>query len=367
MHPRGPNEVAQAQALFLDPLPQGLQGSNSASRPSRVAGGQGDGTLLEEATYDELALAVTTRLERDRVAVAQQLAMMESAERQLETKRQNLEQLERRLFALASDIDDVVELNIGGQLMSTSRSVLRSAEGSLLSGMFSGNFDNGLKRDKEGRIFMDVDPHLFAKILSHLRLRGIASPDYPAPLPQVPDDLQAEYDMLVRYFGLETFMYGDGGASGDVFQKIAELTGVDQCKLQTHELIRIVLSSTGGVPASNHEEVLGPLGFSERSLENSYGAHPNTITISFWRHRVRVEGMEFRVKAADTASHMSNQWAFRHGTESINMHHTFTRTEPSTGRIDVSFASAFVDEVQWTFPKDFCLEHIVLYGRVMAK
>merc|ERR1712072_1406811 len=99
---------------------------------------------------------------------------------------------------------------------------LRSAEGSLLAGMFSGNFDDGLKKDKEGRIFLDVDPPLFAKILSHLRLRGIASPEYPAPLPHVNDELQAEYDMLVKYFGLEAFMYGDGGGSGNIFQKIAE-------------------------------------------------------------------------------------------------------------------------------------------------
>jgi len=245
--------------------------------------------------------------------------------------------------------------------------VLCSAEGSLLAGMFSGNFDDGLKRDKDNRVFLDVDPPLFSKILSHLRLRGIASPECPAPLPQIPDELRAEYDMLVRYFGLESFMYGDGGSSGNIFQKIAELAGVEQLKLQTNELIRIILSSTGGVPASNHEEVLGPVGFHERSLENSYGAHPNTITIKFWKHRVRVEGMELRAKVADATAHMSNQWTYRHGTEIVNMQHSFSRTDPATGRLDVSFSPTFVDEVQWTFPRDFCLEHIVLYGRVMPK
>merc|ERR1719183_2464382 len=128
--------------------------------------------------------------------------------------------MEKRLNSIADGVSDVLDLNVGGQLISTTRAVLCSAEGSLLSGMFSGNFDGGLKRDKQDRVFLDVDPPLFSKILSHLRLRGIASPECPAPLPQISDELRAEYDMLVRYFGLEAFMYGDGGSSGNLFQKI---------------------------------------------------------------------------------------------------------------------------------------------------
>uniref|UniRef100_A0A7S2MGX5 SUN domain-containing protein n=1 Tax=Alexandrium andersonii TaxID=327968 RepID=A0A7S2MGX5_9DINO len=173
--------------------------------------------------------------------------------------------------------------------------------------------------------------------------------------------------MLVKYYGLETFMYGDVGQSGNIFERIAELSGVNQSKLQTAEAVRIILSSTGGVPAPNHEEVLGPTGFHERSLENSYGAHPNTITIKFLKHRVRVEAMEMRAKVADIVAHMSNNWTFRHGSESIQMTFTFSRVEPETGRLETGGWQSFADEVGWTFPRDFCLEHIVLYGRVMAK
>merc|ERR1712125_231496 len=124
---------------------------------------------------------------------------------------------------------------------------------------------------------------------------------------------------------------------------------------QTHDFVRIMLSSTGGVPATNHEEVLGPEGFHERSLENSYGAHPNTICIKFLKFRVRVESLELRAKVADVAAHMSNQWCFRHGTESVNMQYTFSRQEPCTGRLDVKVGMNYTDEVQWTFPRDFCL------------
>jgi len=232
---------------------------------------------------------------------------------------------------------------------------------------FAGKFDKSHKRDKEDRIFIDVDPPLFAKLLSHLRLRQIASPDCPAPLPHVHDDIRPEYEMMVKFFGLESFMYGDAGASSNIFQRIAEMTNLPQAKLQTHEVLRLMLSSTGGVPATHHEEVLGAHGFHERSLENSYGAAPNTITIRFLQHRIRVEAMELRAKTSDIVAHMSNQWTFRHGAETIKMSFNFSRIQRQTGRPETSgLGPAFVDEVVWSFPKDFCLEHIVLHGRVLA-
>uniref|UniRef100_A0A7S4PT73 BTB domain-containing protein n=1 Tax=Alexandrium monilatum TaxID=311494 RepID=A0A7S4PT73_9DINO len=323
---------------------------------------------LEECSFEDLAAAVTMRLEQARERTAQQLAEVEAAQRKLDEKKQHLEEMEQRIFAVADNGDDLIELNVGGQHMSTTRKVLCSAEGSLLHGMFSGNFDSGHKRDKDGRIFLDVDPDLFKKLLSHLRLRRISSPECPAPLPHVPEDQRAEYEMLVKYYGLDTFMYGDVGQSSNIFERIAELACVNQSKLQTAELVRITLSSTGGVPAPNHEEVLGATGFHERSLENSYGAHPNTITIKFLRHRVRVEAMELRAKVADIVAHMANQWSFRHGSESIDMSFSFSRVEPETGRLATTgLSGSFTDEVVWFFLRDFCLEHIVLYGRVMAK
>lgn len=325
-------------------------------------------TRLAEASYEQLAKLLTHRLEQDQLQWEQRLREVEAQERALDERQAVLEDLERRILAITDNLDDVIELNVGGQPMSTTRAVLCSAEGSLLAGMFSGNFEQGHKRDKDGRVFLDVDPPLFAKILSFLRLSRISSPDCPAPLPHVPEELRPEYDMMVRYFGLESFMYGDIGASGNIFTKIAELAGVSQGKLMTNELVKIVLSSTGGVPATNHEEVLSPDGFNERSLENSYGAHPSHITIRFLKHRVRVEGMELRAKLADILAHMSNTWEFRHGTEAQRMGFNFSKSAPSTGRLETTgLAPAFVDEVSWKFPRDFCLEHIVLYGRVMMK
>lgn len=325
-------------------------------------------TSLADATYEQLFAKITERLDLDRERAEQRLREVEAAERALEERQRMLEDMERRILAISDGLDDVIELNVGGQPMSTTRAVLCSAEGSLLAGMFSGNFDEGHKRDKDGRVFLDVDPPLFAKVLSHLRLSRIASPDCPAPLPYVPDEMRPEYDLMIKFFGLESFMYGDSGCSGNIFQRIAEMSNVNQGKLQTNDLLRVILSTTGGVPATNHEEVLSPSGFHERSLENSYGAHPSTITIRFLKHRVRVEAMELRAKLADIVAHMSTSWDFYHGSESVRMQFGFSRQTPCTGRLETTpFGTTFVDEVVWRFPRDFCLEHIVLYGRVMAK
>jgi len=173
---------------------------------------------------------------------------------------------------------------------------------------------------------------------------------------------------MIKYFGLDVYMYGDMGRSCNILQRIAEMNEVDQAKLQENDLVRITLSSTGGVPSSSHQEVLGASGFSERSLENSYGAYPNSITIKFLKHRVKVEAMELRAKIADVLAHMSNKWTFKHGQESVNMSYSFSRSEPGTGRLDTpGLGQAFVDEVVWLFPRDFCLEHIVLWGHVIEK
>mmetsp|Transcript_95942 Transcript_95942/g.311144 ORF Transcript_95942/g.311144 Transcript_95942/m.311144 type:complete len:343 (+) Transcript_95942:96-1124(+) len=324
--------------------------------------------LLSEASYEQLAQMVSVRLSQDCKHAEQRLREIEVEEKVLDGKRAVLEDMEKKIVEMTGQFDDIVELNVGGQPMSTTRSVLCLAEGSLLAGMFSGNFDSGHKRDKEGRVFLDVDPPVFARVLSHLRLSRIATPECPAPLPHVPEDLKPEYDMLIKYLGLESFMYPVIANSGNIFQSIAELAGVCQGKLQTCDLVKITLSTTGGVPATNHEEVLGPTGFHERSMENSYGALPGVVTIRFLKHRVKVEAMELRAKLADIPAHMSNHWDFIHGTDYIGMNFAFSRQAVSTGRLPVpNFGRQYVDEVQWSFPRDFCLEHIVLHGRVISK
>jgi len=354
-------------------------GGESAGAPI-ISGGGGGGSsdlLLQNASYEELSQALLRRLEDDRERAASKEEEVARAEERLREKHRLLEEVESRMFSASGD--DLVDLNVGGHFMSTSRHVLCSAEGSLLASLFSGQYDDKHLRDKDGRIFLDLDPVIFGKLLSHFRLRRLASPEEGAPLPVVPEELKQDYDMMLRHFGLNDFMEGRTGFGDqpvcNIFAKIAELSQVPQDRLSSMDIVTMSLSTVGGVDSYCFEEVLGEAGlnslttYSGRAIENSYGVHPSAITLRFHRHWVRVEGMELRAKSHDVGTRMSETWEFKQGDEvAAPMAYPFSKTNLMTGRLPVrSTGKGFVDKVEWQFPKDFCLEHIVLHGYVTPK
>ncbi|KAK3755848.1 hypothetical protein QZH41_003946 [Actinostola sp. cb2023] len=69
----------------------------------------------------------------------------------------------------------VVELNVGGQLYTTSLPTLLKDSDSLLSAMFSGR--QKIPRDSRGRFFIDRDGVLFRYILDYLRNCKLALPE----------------------------------------------------------------------------------------------------------------------------------------------------------------------------------------------
>lgn len=95
----------------------------------------------------------------------------------------------------------IVRLNVGGELMSTTLSTLRSQPASLLGRMFDeeSRFGEPL-RDESGAVFLDADPEAFRVILNYLR-RGlrVGSGNIVEALPVVlRNRVHAEAD----YFGL---------------------------------------------------------------------------------------------------------------------------------------------------------------------
>jgi len=64
--------------------------------------------------------------------------------------------------------EEVIELNVGGQLFTTFKSTLLKAKDSMLFAMFSGNLTPCIK-DKNGRYFLDRPPKPFELILDCLR------------------------------------------------------------------------------------------------------------------------------------------------------------------------------------------------------
>ena len=107
-----------------------------------------------------------------------------------------------RMKAVEVSDDDIIQLNVGGQRMTTTRSTLCQIEGSLLATMFSGRWEDKLKRDKEEAVFFDFNPLYFTIILDYLRARKMATAENPAPLPKVSEDQVKNFLNLVEYLGL---------------------------------------------------------------------------------------------------------------------------------------------------------------------
>ena len=98
--------------------------------------------------------------------------------------------------------DDIIHLNVGGQRFTTTRATLCQVEGSLLATMFSGRWEDRVKRDKDGVVFFDFNPEYFGWILDYLRAKKISSPENPAVLAEVPKNQMKNFNTLLEYLGL---------------------------------------------------------------------------------------------------------------------------------------------------------------------
>ena len=108
----------------------------------------------------------------------------------------------QRMKAVDVSDDDIILLNVGGQKFTSTRSTLCQVEGSLLATMFSGRWEDSVKRDQDGAVFFDVNPQYFGYILDYLRAKKIATPENPAPLPEVRQNQEKNFSNLVEYLGL---------------------------------------------------------------------------------------------------------------------------------------------------------------------
>lgn len=284
---------------------------------------------------------------------------------ELETERALFREEREQIYKLVDGTgDEVVEMNVGGQVLSATRSTLVQIEGSFLSAMFSGRWDRGHKRDSAGRIFVDADPYCFAQILSLLRLRRISGPGCALTMPDISKDKANEFTMLLDYFvkGLMTTN------EIDILKHISESCRVSQEKLQSDGLLTVTLSSCGG--ADEYEQILGPMPVgSDLAVENSFGVCPSWLRITFRRHQVQLTAVELQVsEGTDSSCDRSALWMLCSGSQEMPMR--FPSGDASanerTGRLEAA-ATDYTDTLMWKFPKDFSIEHIILYGFVKPK
>ena len=162
----------------------------------------------------------------------------------------------QKMKAIEVNDDDIISLNVGGQKFTTTRSTLCQVEGSLLTIMFSGRWERGLKRDQDGAVFFDFNPQYFNYILEYLRTKKIATPEERAELPKIPRNDLKNFTTLVRYLGLSEEIV----VSADETNEVVPTAIVQSEKFNLHGP-EITLQQEGKVAVhssnSRHEYVFG--------------------------------------------------------------------------------------------------------------
>lgn len=121
-------------------------------------------------------------------------------------------------------------LNVGGDTsFVTRRDTLTAIEGSRLSQLFSGRWDKVLPKDRDGRIFLDLDPVQFRALLSWLVDTKRMAPggvQDPPPIETLPPEYQVGFlemcDLLCSKdeASSNTDQDSDGGIMDDVPYRI---------------------------------------------------------------------------------------------------------------------------------------------------
>ena len=116
-------------------------------------------------------------------------------------------------FGITGGGGPIVELNVGGTDMDVLRTDLVRGEHSVLALVFGGRWEGRLPRDSRGRVFVDVSPAVFRKVVGFLVKLGNAKPGKTTEQPTLTSEEQASFDHLVLVLGLWPHVY-EGRTSG---------------------------------------------------------------------------------------------------------------------------------------------------------
>lgn len=146
---------------------------------------------------EALALKLKEEIDRELAEVKKERSDVRAEREALAEEKASMSQL------TVVDANDLIELNAGGEYITTTRGTLTSAEGSMLAAMFSGRWEDRLTLDKDGRVFFDLNPYALRKIIDYLRLRQLTKAATALPAPVVAYDMRTEFNGVVEYLGLE--------------------------------------------------------------------------------------------------------------------------------------------------------------------
>jgi len=124
--------------------------SSNLNRRSIIAQPNNETNEMNEVSDEALA-------ELKRQMVENEKQYQEQLKR-LKEKRRKSEEENSIMEKSPPSASPFIDLNVGGEKMSTSRATLTLVEGTSLATMFSGKSDDKLTKDADGYIFLDYDP-----------------------------------------------------------------------------------------------------------------------------------------------------------------------------------------------------------------
>ncbi len=99
------------------------------------------------------------------------------------------------------DHTDIFQLNVGGEIIMTTRQTLMKISNSTLSILFNGQWDQKLQTDKDRNIFLDFNPILFRHLLDQLQI--IETNNSTQLYPPYQPSLIEPFKKMIRKLGLQ--------------------------------------------------------------------------------------------------------------------------------------------------------------------
>lgn len=163
-----------------------------------------DRIAVERKELELRKTALEQEFQTRTAALEQEFAQKTAA---LDADRAKFEE-ERMQFAHRTGQGDVISLNLGGErFVDVKRSTLCQCEDSMLAKMFSGRWDEQLDRDSAGRVLIDFNPALAMPLIDFLRMQKVDPPGNAGKSKlNVPHELEADCELILKYFGLENFV-----------------------------------------------------------------------------------------------------------------------------------------------------------------
>ncbi|CAF0917879.1 unnamed protein product [Adineta steineri] len=128
---------------------------------------------------------------------------LKKGQQQFKIDRQNFEEEKKQLQKSVKD-HDVIQLNVGGEIIMTTRQTLTRISKSTLATIFNGRWEHKLSLDQNKNLFFDFNPILFRHLIDQLQ---VLDTNHPIHL-YLPSDssLVEPFIKMLRKLGLDQFL-----------------------------------------------------------------------------------------------------------------------------------------------------------------